>query len=107
MFLGTEVYPPDADTPLDDAIDDGFTPVLQLPPETLVAVVEMLRVLELLYRVKAEVEAPALELVLMELRQLLDAMEEALEPNGLPLRVLLGEMAREGAREVGASSRLG
>lgn len=107
MFLGTEVYPPDADTPLDDAIDDGFTLVLQLAPETLVAVVEMLRVLELLYRVKAEVEVPALEVVLMELRQLLEAMEEALEPNCFPLRVLLGDMARDVAREGGPSRRLG
>lgn len=107
MFLGTEVYPPDADTTPVDAIDDGLTPVLQLPPETLVAVVEMLRVLELLYRVKAEVEAPALDVVLIELRQLLDAMEEALEPSGRPLRVLLGEMARDGAREGGPSTRLG
>ena len=73
MFLGTEVYPPDAETTPDDAIDDGLTPVLQLPPETLVAVVEMLRVLELLYRVKA-LELPD-ALLLIELRQMLDVVD--------------------------------
>jgi len=49
--------------------------------------------------VKAEVELPALEVVLMELRQLLDVIEEALEPGGRPLLVLLGEMARELPRD--------
>jgi hypothetical protein len=74
--------------------DGGFTPVRQLAEETLVAVVEILRVLELLYRVKADVEVPALDVVLIELRQLLDIIELALDATGRPLRVLLGETAR-------------
>lgn len=66
----------------------------QLVEDTLVAVVEMLRELLLLYRVKAEVDVPALEVVLMELRQLLDTIELALDATGRPLRVLFGEIAR-------------
>ena len=66
----------------------------QLVEDTLVAVVEMLRTLELLYRVNAEVEVPALEVVLIELRQLLETIELALDATGRPLRVLLGETAR-------------
>jgi len=68
--------------------------VRQLVDDTLVAVVDMLRALELLYRVKADVDVPALDVVLMELRQLLDTMELALDATGRPLRVLLGETAR-------------
>jgi len=67
--------------------------VRQLVAETLVAVVEMLRVLELLKRVNAEVDVPALEVVLIELRQFEETTELALDPMGRPLRVLLGEMA--------------
>lgn len=70
-----------------------MTLVRQLVDETLVAVVEMLRVLPLLKRVNAEVEVPALEVVLIELRQLDEATELALDPMGRPLRVLLGETA--------------
>jgi hypothetical protein len=45
--------------------------------------------------VNAEVEVPALEEVLIELRQLEDTTELALEPTvRRPLRVLLGEIAR-------------
>lgn len=84
-------------------MDGCFTLALQLVAETLVAVVEILRMLELLYRVNAEVDVPALEVVLIELRQLPEAIEEALEPMGRPLRVLLGEMARELPREWGGA----
>lgn len=79
-------------------VEAGFTPVRQLLDDTLVAVVEMLRALELLYRVKADVEVPALEVVLIELRQLLDTTELALDARGRPLRVLLGEIARSPRR---------
>lgn len=47
--------------------------------------------LELLYLVNAEVEVPALD---VELRQLLEYVELALDDNGHPLRVLLGEEFR-------------
>jgi len=56
----------------------------QLVPEMLVAVVDTLLVLELLYRVNALVDVAALEVVLIELRQLLEAMELALEATGRP-----------------------
>jgi len=50
--------------------------------------------------VKAEVEVPALEDVLVELRQFPEAMEQqVLEANGRPerpLRVLLGDAPRSG-----------
>lgn len=43
----------------------------------------------------ADVEVPALEEVLIELRQLDETTELVLEPAvGRPLRVLLGDMAR-------------
>jgi hypothetical protein len=71
-----------------------LTLVRQLAEDTLVAAVETLRALELLYRVKAEVEVPALEVVLVELRQLPEAMELTLDGMGRPLRVLVGETAR-------------
>jgi len=71
-----------------------LTLVRQLVEDTLVAVVEMLRELLLLYRVKAEVDVPALEVVLIELRQLPDTIELALDATGRPLRVLFGEIAR-------------
>lgn len=63
--------------------------VRQLVADTLVAVVETLRTLELLYRVNPEVDVTALDMVLVELRQLL-----ALEATGRPLYALLGELAR-------------
>lgn len=63
----------------------------QLCADTLVAAVETLRVLLLLYRVNAEVLVPALD---MELRQLLDTVELALDASGRPLRVLDGETPR-------------
>lgn len=50
---------------------------------------------------KAEVEVPALEVVLMELRQFPEAIELALEATGRPerpLRVLLGDTARSEER---------
>jgi len=68
--------------------------VRQLAEETLVAVVEMLRALELLYLVNAEVDVPALLDVLIELRQFDDTTELALDPIGRPLRVLFGDTAR-------------
>lgn len=80
-----------------DEMEGCFALVLQLAADTLVAVVEMLRMLELLYRVKAEVDVPALEVVLIELRQFPDTIELALEATGRPLLVLLGEIAREEA----------
>jgi len=49
--------------------------------------------------VKAEVEVPALEVVLVELRQFPEAMEQVLEATGRPerpLRVLLGDAPRSG-----------
>jgi len=75
-------------------VDEGLTLVLQLVEETLVAVVDILRILELLYRVNADVEVLALEVVLIELRQFDDTTELALDPAGRPLRVLFGEIAR-------------
>jgi len=75
-------------------VDGGLTPVLQLPEETLVAMVDTLRVLELLYRVNADVEVLALDVVLIELRQFAETTELALDPAGRPLRVLFGEIAR-------------
>jgi hypothetical protein len=65
----------------------------QLEPDMLVAAVEILRVLELLYRVNADVE-PMLEEV--ELLQLLEVTELALDARCCPLLriLLLGEVAR-------------
>lgn len=60
----------------------------QLVDDTLVAAVDILRALELLYRVKADVDAPALDTVLIEARQLLEAIELAPEANGRPLWLL-------------------
>jgi len=68
--------------------------VRQLLAETLVAVVETLRTLALLYRVNADVEVPALDVVLIELRQLPETIELALDPTGRPLRTEFGETAR-------------
>jgi len=79
-------------------VEEGLTLVRQLADETLVAVVDTLLALELLYRVKADVEVPALEDVLIELRQFDDTTEEALDPIGRPLRVLFGETARTDGR---------
>lgn len=58
------------------------------------AAVDTLRVLLLLYLVNAEVDVPALEAVLVELRQLLEAIELELDASGRPLLVLLGDTAR-------------
>lgn len=79
---------------VEGAIEGGLLLVRQLVEETEVAVVEIDRVLELLYRVKAEVDVPALEVVLIELRQLPETIELALDATGRPLRVLLGDTAR-------------
>jgi len=54
----------------------------------------MLRALLLLYLVKADVDVPALDEVLIELRQLDETTELPLEATGRPLRVLWGEIAR-------------
>jgi len=72
----------------------GLTLGRQLVDDTLVAAVETLRTLLLLYRVKAEVEVPALEVVLIELRQFPDTMELELDATGRPLRELVGETPR-------------
>lgn len=64
----------------------------QLPEDRLVAAVDTLRELALLYFVNAEDDVPALAI---ELRQLFDdAMELALDASGRPLRVLEGETPR-------------
>jgi hypothetical protein len=92
-----------------------LTLVRQLVEDTLVAAVETLRALELLYRVKAEVEVPALDVVLVELRQLPEGMGLALDGMGRPLRVLVGETPRLprlwvdawGSRESGLGDDLG
>jgi len=91
MFLGILpfAYPVEC-----EKVEAGFTLVRQLAEETLVAVVEMLRALELLYLVNADVDVPALLDVLIELRQFDDTTELALDPIGRPLRVLFGETAR-------------
>jgi hypothetical protein len=81
----------------EECVDEGLTPVLQLAEETLVATVDTLRVLELLYRVNADVEVLALDVVLI-LRQFDEATELALDPAGRPLRVLFGEIARSERR---------
>jgi len=79
----------------EDEEEGGYFPLVrQLFEETLVAAVDTLRTLELLYRVNAELDMLAFEVVLIELRQLPDATELALEASGRPLRVLLGEIAR-------------
>lgn len=89
MFLGSAVY---------DAWETLLF-VLQLGvEEILVAVVDTLRVLELLYRVNADVDVPALDVALVELRQLPEATELALDARGRPLRVLLGDTARSDRR---------
>ena len=76
-------------------IDDfDFKFVRQLAEDTLVAIVDMLRELELLYRVNAEVDVPALDVVPIELRQLVETTELVLDVKGRPLRVLFGEIAR-------------
>jgi len=70
-------------------------PVLQLVADTLVAVVDTLLTLALLYLVNALVEVPALELVvLIELRQLPDVIELELDAKGRPLRELFGDTPR-------------
>jgi len=70
-----------------------FALARQLLAETLVAVVETLRTLALLYRVNADVDVPALDVVLVELRQLPDNMEDALELTAW-LRIELTDPAR-------------
>lgn len=79
----------------DELIDAGGLPfVRQLLFDTLVAVVDMLRILELLYLVNADVDAPALDEV--ELRQLVDTIELALDATVgcRELRALLGDKPR-------------
>lgn len=95
MFLGMLPceYPVE-----EEKVEGGLTLVRQLADDTLVAVVEMLLVLELLYRVKADVDVPALDDVLIELRQFDDTTELALDPIGRPLRVLFGDTGRAEGR---------
>ena len=85
IFLGGAGY-------IELFMDEVLTLVRQLVADMLVAAVDILRVLELLYRVNADVEA--LDMVLAEERQLLDATELAPEARGRPLRELLGEIFR-------------
>ena len=67
----------------------------QLPEDKLVAAVDTLRMLPLLYRVNAEVDVPALDIELRQFDDAIDdAIELALEARGRPLRVLVGEMPR-------------
>ena len=104
MFLGSVVYPPVLEYVLLYLLDvlailGCFTLALQLAPLTLVAVVDTLLELPLLYRVKALVDVPALLAVLIILLlQLFDTIELALDATGLPLRALLGEMPRSDRR---------
>ena len=102
MFLG---MPPAAyelgdveEGATDENVDEGLTLVRQLADDMLVAVVDILLALELLYLVNADVDVPALLVVLIELRQFDDTMDEALDVIGapLPVRVLLGDTARSG-----------
>jgi len=73
--------------------DESLLPVRQLELETLVAAVDTLLVLVLLYFVNADVDVIALEVVDVELRQL-ERIELALEATGRPLLVVPGESAR-------------
>lgn len=91
IFLGRDGY-------RELLMGEVLTLVRQLVEDILVAAVDTLRVLELLYRVNADVEVPALDMVLAEERQLVDAIELALEVRGRPLRVLLGETFRPEGR---------
>ena len=76
---------------------DAGLPLRQLWPlwfDTLVAVVDTLRTLPLLYRVNALVLVAALLVLDIELRQLFDAIDDALDASGLPERVLEGDTFR-------------
>jgi len=89
MFLGNAAYP----EWLEGFVEGGGF-VLQLVLDTLVAVVDTLLTLELLYLVNADVDVPALDVVLIELRQFEETTELALEARGRPLLVLFGDTAR-------------
>lgn len=98
MFLGIACgcmgsFGPDAD----DCLDLDVC-VRQLWPDALVAVVDTLRALLLLYLVNAEDDVATLEFETVELRQLFDAVELALEATTTvgrePLRAVLGDNAR-------------
>ena len=72
-----------------------LAPLLQLLAElTLVAAVLTLLELPLLYLVNALVLLFAVPVLDMELRQLFDAMDDALDASGLPERVLEGDTFR-------------
>lgn len=98
IFLGGAGY-------IELFMDVVLTLVRQLVADMLVAAVDILRVLELLYRVNADVEA--LDMVLAEERQLLDATELAPEARGRPLRELLGEIFRPDGTELRIELSLG
>lgn len=66
----------------------------QLDEDRLVVAVSTLRALALLYLENADVEVVALEVVSVELRQLLEYGELALEAAGRALHALVGETAR-------------
>lgn len=72
-----------------------LAPLLQLLAElTLVAAVLTLLELPLLYLVNALVLLFAVPVLDMELRQLFDAIDDALDARGLPERVLEGDTFR-------------
>ena len=72
-----------------------LAPLLQLLAElTLVAAVLTLLELPLLYLVNALVLLFAVPVLDMELRQLFDAIDDALDASGLPERVLEGDTFR-------------
>ena len=81
IFLGNVEY-------VELLLEADLTLARQLADETLVAAVDMLRVLELLERVNVDEDVPALDMVLVEERQLLEAIELALEAGSRPLRLL-------------------
>lgn len=80
------------DTSEDSGGDDvALFRLRQLDEDTLVAAVSTLRALALLYLVNADVDVVALDI---ELRQLLEYVELALEATGRPPLVLAGETGR-------------
>jgi hypothetical protein len=92
MFFGTAV----ANEVSEGAAggDEVLLGVRQLEPERLVAAVATLLALALLYLVNADVDVVALEVVDIELRQLVECVELALEATGRPLLALAGETVR-------------
>jgi len=88
MLLGIAFVGGGSEDPRDDLLG-----ARQLDEETLVAAVDTLRALELLYLVKADVEVIALEVVDIELRQLLEYVELGIEGIGRPTLAPTGEIS--------------